>query len=31
MRDEFSEEYEFHKYESITGTDLNHPREIRIR
>ena len=28
--DESIEKYEYHSYESITGTDLNRPGEIRI-
>jgi len=28
--DESIERYEYHSYESITGTDLNRPGEIRI-
>jgi len=28
--DESIEEYEYHSYEPITGTDLNRPGEIRI-
>ena len=29
-RDETIEEYEYHEYEPITGTNLNNPGEIRI-
>jgi hypothetical protein len=30
MKDESIEEYKFHEYEPITGTNLNNPGEIRI-
>ena len=30
MIDESIEEYEYHEYEPITGTNLNNPGEIRI-
>lgn len=30
MRDESIEEYEYHEYEPITGTNINNPGEIRI-
>ena len=30
MTDECIEEYEFHEYEPVTGTNLNNPGEIRI-
>ena len=30
MQDESIEEYEFHEYEPITGTNLNNPGEVRI-
>ena len=30
LTDETIEEYEYHEYEPITGTNLNNPGEIRI-